>query len=121
MDLLRKELDTVSHRPFCTGFYFGDPNQLIPDTEGYVRDWLFVATALEASKNGQLRIETRNPFAAGDTLEFLSPGQTGKAFTVSSIANDAGEPMERSATPMRVLTIDAPDGVQAGDILRKRI
>ena len=121
MDLLRKELDTVSHRPFCTGFYFGDPNQLIPDTEGYVRDWLFVATALEASKNGQLRIETRNPFAAGDTLEFLSPGQTGKAFTVSSIANDAGEPMERSTTPMRVLTIDAPDGVQAGDILRKRI
>ena len=121
MDLLRKELDTVSHRPFCTGFYFGDPNQLIPDTEGYVRDWLFVATALEASKNGQLRIETRNPFAAGDTLEYLSPGQTGKAFTVSSIANDAGESLERSATPMRVLTIDAPDGVQAGDILRKRI
>ena len=121
MDLLRRELDTVSHRPFCTGFYFGDPNQLIPDTEGYVRDWLFVATALEASKNGQLRIETRNPFAAGDTLEILSPGQTGKAFTVSSIANDAGEPMERSATPMRVLTISAPDGVQAGDILRKRI
>ena len=121
MDLLRRELDTVSHRPFCTGFYFGDPNQLIPDTEGYVRDWLFVATALEASKNGQLRIETRNPFAAGDTLEFLSPGQTGKAFTVSSIANDAGEPLERSATPMRVLTISAPDGVQAGDILRKKI
>ena len=121
MDLLRKELDTVSHRPFCTGFYFGDPNQLIPDTEGYVRDWLFVATALEASKNGQLRIETRNPFAAGDTLEFLSPGQTGKAFTVSSILNDAGEPLERSATPMRVLTISAPDEVQAGDILRKRI
>ena len=121
MELLRKELDTVSHRPFCTGFYFGDPNQLIPDTEGYVRDWLFVATALEASKNGQLRIETRNPFATGDTLEFLSPGQTGKAFTVSSIVNDAGEPLERSATPMRVLTISAPDGVQAGDILRKRI
>lgn len=121
MDLLRRELDTVSHRPFCTGFYFGDPNQLIPDTEGYVRDWLFVATALEASKNGQLRIETRNPFAAGDTLEYLSPGQTGKAFTVSSIANDAGEPLERSATPMRVLTIKAPDGVQAGDILRKKI
>ncbi len=121
MDLLRKELDTVSHRPFCTGFYFGDPNQLIPDTEGYVRDWLFVATALEASKNGQLRIETRNPFAADDTLEYLSPGQTGKAFTVSSIANDAGESLERSATPMRVLTISAPDGVQAGDILRKRI
>lgn len=120
VDLLKKELDTVSHRPFCTGFYFGDPDQLIPDTKGYVRDWLFVATALEASKNGQLRIETRNPFAVGDTLEFLSPGKTGVPFTVSSIVNEAGEPFDRSATPMRVLTISAPDGVQAGDILRKK-
>ena len=118
---LRKELDTVSHRPFCTGFYFGDPNQLIPDTEGYVRDWLFVATALEASKNGLLRIETRNPFAVGDTIEFLSPGHTGTPFAVSSITNEDGEPLDRSATPMRILTISAPDGIMAGDILRKKI
>ncbi|MBR3394275.1 MAG: U32 family peptidase [Firmicutes bacterium] len=118
---LRKELDTVSHRPFCTGFYFGDPNQLIPDTEGYVRDWLFVATALEASKNGLLRIETRNPFAVGDTIEFLSPGHTGTPFAVSSIMNEDGEPLDRSATPMRILTISAPEGIKAGDILRKKI
>ena len=121
MEQLKKELDTVSHRPFCTGFYFGDPEQLIPDTKGYIRDWLFVATALEASKNGQLRIETRNPFAVGDTLEFLSPGRTGVPFTVSSIADDAGAFLNRSATPMRILTVSAPDGIEAGDILRKRI
>ena len=121
VEALKKELDTVSHRPFCTGFYFGDPDQLIPDTAGYVRDWLFVATALEDSKNGLLRVETRNPFAVGDTLEFLNPGRTGVPFTVSSIVNEDGEPLERSATPMRVLTISAPDGVRAGDILRKKI
>ena len=118
---LKKELDTVSHRPFCTGFYFGDPEQLIPDTAGYVRDWLFVATAIEDSKNGSLKIETRNPFAVGDTLEFLSPGRTGVPFPVSSIVNEDGEPLDRSATPMRILTISAPDSVRAGDILRKRI
>ncbi|MBO4880304.1 MAG: U32 family peptidase C-terminal domain-containing protein, partial [Firmicutes bacterium] len=121
VEALKKELDTVSHRPFCTGFYFGDPDQLLPDTAGYVRDWLFVATALEDSKNGSLKIETRNPFAAGDTLEFLSPGRTGVPFPVSSIVNEDGEVLERSATPMRVLTISAPDGVRAGDILRKKI
>ena len=121
VELLKKELDTVSHRPFCTGFYFGDPNQLLPDTKGYVRDWLFVATALEDSKNGSLKIETRNPFAIGDTLEFLSPGRIGVPFPVTSLASEDGEPMERSATPMCVVTVSAPDGVKAGDILRKRI
>jgi putative protease len=121
IEALKKELDTVSHRPFCTGFYFGDPEQLVPDTKGYVRDWLFVATALEASKNGQLRIETRNPFAVGDTLEFLSPGRTGVPFTVSSITDEDGDPLDRSATPMRILTINAPDDVQPGDILRKKL
>ena len=121
LEALRKELDTVSHRPFCTGFYFGDPNQLIPDTKGYIRDWLFVATALEESKNGLLRIETRNPFAVGDVLEFLSPGKTGVPFTVSAITGEDGEAIDRSPTPMRILTISAPDGIKAGDILRKKI
>jgi putative protease len=120
LDMLKKELDTVSHRPFCTGFYFGDPEQLIPDTKGYIRDWLFIATALEDSRDGRLKIETRNPFAAGDELEYLSPGKTGSPFTVHSISNEEGEGLSRSAVPMRILTIDAPEGIKAGDILRKR-
>ena len=80
-----------------------------------------MATALEDSKNGSLKIETRNPFAVGDTLEFLSPGHTGVPLPDSSIVSDNGESMDRSATPMRVLTVSAPDGVKAGDILRKKI
>ncbi|MCR4805971.1 MAG: U32 family peptidase [Clostridia bacterium] len=120
-ETLRRELDTVSHRPFCTGFYLGDPSQLIPDTKGYIRDWLFVATALEDSADGKVKVQTRNPFAAGDELEYLQPGRTGIPFRVDAIADEENTPMERSATPMRVLTISAPDGIRAGDILRKKV
>jgi putative protease len=118
---LRRELDTVSHRPFCTGFYLGDPSQLIPDTRGYIRDWLFVATALEDSADGFVKVQTRNPFAVGDELEYLSPGSMGVPFRVTVIADEENTPMERSAVPMRVLTISAPDGIRAGDILRKKV
>jgi putative protease len=120
-ETLRRELDTVSHRPFCTGFSLGDPSQLIPDTKGYIRDWLFVATALEDSADGKVKVQTRNPFAAGDELEYLQPGRTGIPFRVDAIADEENTPMERSATPMRVLTISAPDGIRAGDILRKKV
>ena len=115
------ELDTTSHRPFCTGFYLGDPESVASDTSGYVRNTLFVASALKDSADGKLLIETRNPFAVGDRLEILSPGSFGKSFTVESIESEDGESMQRSAVPMRRLRINAPDGVKAQDILRKRL
>ena len=116
----RAELETTSHRPFCTGFYLGDPESVAPDTRGYIREYLFVATALEDSCGGKLKIQTRNPFAVGDRLEVLSPGKAGQSFVVESIEDADGAAMERSAVPMRVLTISAPDGILAEDILRKK-
>ena len=116
----RKELETTSHRPFCTGFYLGDPGEVAPDTNGYVREYLFAATALEDSKCGKLKIETRNPFAVGDALEILSPGRLPEKFTVESIEDEEGAHMERSATPMRILTINAPEGIKARDLLRRK-
>ena len=34
LDEARQELETSSHRPFSTGFYFGDPNQVATDSDG---------------------------------------------------------------------------------------
>ena len=120
VDQAMAELETTSHRPFCTGFYLGDPESIAPDTRGYLRDWLFVATALEDSCGGKLKLQTRNPFAVGDELEVLSPGKLVRRFKVESIEGEDGAALERSATPMRVLTINAPDGILAEDILRKK-
>ncbi len=117
----RRELDTTSHRPFCTGFYLGDPESIAPDTSGYIRNTLFVASALKDSADGKLLIETRNPFEVGDRLEVLSPGSFGKDVEVGSIEDEDGTAMQRSAVPMRKLWISAPDGIKAQDILRKRL
>ncbi len=118
---LMNELNTVSHRPFSSGFYLGDPAALIPDTEGYIRDWLFVASVLSDAPAGEAEILTRNPFAAGDTLQLLQPGETGRAFELSAIMDEDGNAMQRSAQPMRRLRIPVPFAVKAGDILRKRV
>jgi len=111
----RAELDTCSHRPFCTGFYEGDPNQIAPDDHGYIRDALFVG-----SVTGKNEILTRNAFNLGDELEVLTPGNVGRKFTVEYIKNEEGESLERSASPMKTININLPDDVQAGDIIRKR-
>ncbi len=120
MPALRAELDTISHRPYCTGFYFGDPESIATGGSDYIRNYIFVATAVSESSGGRVTIETRNPFAAGDELEVLTPGSTGRAFRLESITDADGNSIDRSPTPMRLMTINAPDGIQPGDILRRK-
>ncbi len=117
---IHKELDSSSHRPYCTGFYLGDPDSIAPDTSGYIRDWLFVGSAAEDSKGNYVKLLTRNPFKVGDELEAVSPGLCGRPFTVTSIVNEDGESVERSASPMKIMTLNIPFEVKAGDLFRRR-
>ena len=114
-----RELDSVSHRPFGTGFYLGDPESLATDSEGYLKSSLFVGSALGHSRNGEVEILTRNPFEVGDELEVLTPGNFGKAFKLEKIVTEEGESIDRSCVPMRRMVINAPDGVEEGDLIRR--
>ncbi|NCB41203.1 MAG: U32 family peptidase [Clostridia bacterium] len=118
---IQRELDTTSHRPYCSGFYLNDPNALAPDTEGYVRDWIFIAKTSAPSQNGFVDIQTRNHFRKGDTVEIISAGNVGRAFQIDSITNSKGESLQLSNTPMRTLTINCPYKVLEGDLIRKKI
>ena len=111
----KEELNTVSHRPFCTGFYEGKPSEIAPDDNGYIRDYLYVGNVREDG-----RVLTRNAFDLGDELEVLTPGNVGKGFKVERIVNSEGESIERSSHPMDVVEINLPEGVQIGDILRRK-
>ena len=112
----RDELNTVSHRPYCTGFYEGQPSEIAPDDNGYIRDALYVGNV-----SGKGKMLTRNPFSVGDELEVLTPGQTGRAFRVEKIINSEGESLGRSSHPMDTLEINLPEGSLPGDIIRKRL
>ncbi|MBQ6013117.1 MAG: U32 family peptidase [Firmicutes bacterium] len=116
---IHKELDTSSHRPWCTGFYLGDPESIAPDTQGYIRDWLFIGSAAADEAGGSVKLLTRNPFKVGDTLEVVSPGMPGRPFIVTSIVTEDGESIQRSASPMKTMTINCPAGVTAGDLFRR--
>lgn len=117
--VIHRELDTTSHRPFATGFYLDDKESISPDNEGYQRSWLFIGSASKASEKGKVEIVTRNPFAIGDEVEVVTPGQCGRKFRIENIIDAEGSSIDRSATPMRTMVINAPDGIQPGDLIRK--
>lgn len=69
------ELETVSHRPYGTGFYFGPAHQT-PESDAYIRpyDWAF--DVLECEPKGDVwRVVglCRNRFWEGSELEVLAP------------------------------------------------
>lgn len=81
------ELYTISHRPYGTGFFYGQPSQS-PDRDGYVKECLHVATvqrceAAEADdRDGcdgvgtySVSVVCHNRFFEGAELELLAPGQ----------------------------------------------
>ena len=76
--IIAPELETVSHRPYATGFYFGEAEQA-SDYDGYEQTCIHVADVMSCESAGdgetwQLEARCRNRFAEGDELEVLVPG-----------------------------------------------
>ena len=120
MEILEDELNAISHRPYNSGFYFGN---LIYDHKNdglYHWDCTFAGVALEDSKDGLVKVQQRNLFKLGDKLEILSPDTIGKAFICEGIINEKGEECETACHPQEILTLRCSTDVKEGDILRVR-
>lgn len=86
---LERELEAVSHRPYSTGFYYGDPQQAC-DYDGYEQETMHVADVLscEAVKEMggfELTLRCRNRFEEGDVLEVLSPNSPTREVEVKNL------------------------------------
>ncbi len=130
---LYTELESVSHREYCTGYYLDEPieeAQLTSDV-GYIRDKAYFATAVEYSlndvpqnlevenENGRLALfMQKNKVSIGDGAEVISPGFIGRALTVNELYDEKGEPIESAPHPFMRFFVRAPFEVKAGDIMR---
>ncbi len=120
MEILEDELNAISHRPYNSGFYFGN---LIHDHKNdglYHWDCTFAGVALEDCTDGILKIQQRNFFKLGDTIEVLSPDSIGMKFICTGIFNEKGESCETACHPQEILTLACDAPVKKGDILRVR-
>ena len=94
-DAWQAELETTSHRPYSTGFYFGTPGQN-QGVKEYARDYQMVARVVSCGKNAP-------SLAAGGQVDASSPA-TGEAagnvscpFPQAVVANQAAATGRRAA------------------------
>ncbi len=89
-----EEVYKVSHRQYCTGFYFGKENaNQYYENSGYIRDYDFVGV-IDSCENGTVNITQRNYFTVHDKLEVLSPGKTPVLLDIPYLTNSKGEQVE---------------------------
>lgn len=121
-DWLGDEVAKVSHRQYCTGFYFGPPEdgQCYEDG-GYIRTYDVVAIVKGFNQEtGRLSVIQRNRFFEGDCLEVLAPGMKPWEIIVSALENGKGERITSANHPMGEVSFRGTT-VPAGAILRKRM
>ena len=115
------ELDSVSHREYCTGYFFDDPmnNAQTCTVQGYLREkaYLAVVTEYDAEK-GMAKCIQRNKFCAHDAVELITPGETGKRFEADEMYNLEGEAIPSVPHPFMEFYLKVPFPVKSGDILR---
>ena len=115
------ELESVSHREYCTGYWFHEPllDAQTVTQPGYLTEkgYLAVVDSYDA-ESGRAVLIQKNKFASGDTVEYLTPGAVGKAVTVTDLRDAEGNPIPSCPHPQMRFTASLPFPVKAGDILR---
>lgn len=117
----REEISKCTYRQFTTGFYFGKPdeNTQIYDNNTYINEYIYLGIVGETEGNF-VRIEQRNKFSVGETIEIMKPDGSNVETKVLSIFNEGGESMESAPHPQQKLKVllDAP--ADRYDLLRRK-
>ena len=119
MEWYRAEIAKCTYRQFTTGFYFGktDENTQIYDNNTYVNEYIYLGIVEEV--NGHLaRIEQRNKFAVGDTIEIMKPDGTNRMTKVLAMYNGDMEPVESCPHSKQVIWLELSEAPAKYDLLR---
>lgn len=115
----RDEVEKVSHRPYSTGFYFGEPGQHTSHSR-YVRDWQIMAVVTSCAPDGTTLCELRNKLSAGDELELVGPGLKPVPVTVEGLTDGDGLPIPEARKPQMPFYFRLPIQAPPLSLLRRK-
>ena len=118
-----RELESVSHRDYATGYYFSDSHldANTAPTTGYIKDKAYLAVVLSYNEEtGVAQMSQRNKMSLGDEIELLTPGNVGKPLTVGALTDESGEPILSTSHPYMTFYMKTDLPMKAGDIIRAR-
>lgn len=118
----REEIAKCTYRQYTTGFFFGKPdnNTQIYDCNTYCKEYTYLGMILGSNEEGLYRIEQKNKFVVGETIEVMKPNGENILVTVKKIVDEKGNEMESAPHPKQTLFIDLGIQLNEFDILRRK-
>ncbi len=116
-----KELESVSHRDYATGYYFDNSHTdaNTAETTGYIKDKAYLAVVLSYNEEtGEALLSQRNKMCIGDDIEIITPGAVGVPFKVIDLYDKNHEPITGTSHPYMEFYMSMPFSVKEGDIIR---
>ena len=119
MEYYKRVLNRLSNRENKSQFFTGDVNRSDQYYTGRkeVSNQDFLGVVLDYSDN-VMKIEQRNNFKVGDTIEVFGPNTLATKIKVDSIINEENESVGVANHPQEVLYVKVPFKVEKNDILR---
>lgn len=119
MEYYKRVLNRLSNRENKSQFFTGDVNRSDQYYTGRkeVSNQDFLGVVLDYSDN-VMKIEQRNNFKVGDTIEVFGPNTLTTKIKVDSIINEENESISVANHPQEVLYVKVPFKVEKNDILR---
>ena len=118
-----RELESVSHRDYHTGYYFTDSHidaNLAPNN-GYIKDKAYLAVAVSYDKDsGLAKFTQRNKMCFGGGAELLTPGCIGRELVIGELYDENMNPIESTPHPYMTFYMKVPFEIREGDILRAK-
>lgn len=118
---IRDEVYKVSHRKYCSGFFFGVPEESqYYENSGYIRNYDVVAV-VEKCENGMVYCTQRNKFFAGDTVEILPPSQKPVEIVLDTLFDENGQEIETANHAMMRFSFRSDMQFEPGSFIRKSV
>ena len=117
----KEQISNCTYRQFTTGFFFGKPDETtqIYDSNTYNKEYTYLGIVGEI-KDGLCRIEQRNKFSVGETIEIMKPDGRNIEAEVLRILNEEGKEQESAPHSKQLLYVELSEIPDVYDILRRK-
>lgn len=113
-------ISQCTYRQYTTGFFFGKPDETtqIYDSNVYEREYVYLGIIGEKVAENEYRLEQKNKFYVGQTIEIMKADGNDIEVEVVSIKDEEGNEMGSCPHPKQQLIINLGRELEQGDILR---
>ena len=102
-----EEISKCTYRQYTTGFFYGPTTHetQIYDNNTYVKRYTYLGIAQKITEDGFIKMEQRNKFSVGDTVEVMKPSGENVLVQVMEMKDERGKQMDSCPHPKQEIYV----------------